>query len=212
MKYEENFSAWSSNSERWRKLIRANLSTISFKSILVLLFVSLISSANIIAQELDLDEEFSELETCISEMEELDTTVSKAPVKWHLLHALQVINGVYEQANGSSPADYSSKTNVKWRYVSVFGKIPRGKVKAPNAVNPSFDIDENEIRTELEKAKKSLSKWSSLEENNFYTHAVLLDLNKRKLKKFLTIHTQHHLKIVSDILKSNQANLVQASK
>jgi phosphoribosyl-dephospho-CoA transferase len=113
---------------------------------------------------------------------------------------LQVINRVIDEAINSNPAEFNSKSNSKWWYVSTFGKIPRGKVKAPDVVNPSFDITKEDIKTTLEYARLSVSELSSLEKNNFYEHHVLLHLNKRKIKRFLKVHTRHHLRIINDII------------
>ena len=156
---------------------------------------------SIISQELELNKEFLSIEKYVSSMEELEEDISKAPVKWHLLHKLQVINGVVDIAANSNPEDFNSKSNFKWWYVATFGKIPRGQVKAPDVVNPSFDITEKDIKNALENAKLTASQWSNLEDNNFYQHHVLLDLNKRKIRRFLKVHTRHHLRIVRDITK-----------
>lgn len=169
---------------------------------LLIIAVIVLTPICISAQELNLEKELTKLESYIVDMEIINNEVSQAPVKWQLLHILQVINGVCKKASASNPNDYNSKSNIKWRYVSTFGKIPRGTIKAPKNVNPTYDINENDIREALKMAKRSITNWSNLEKNNFYSHAVLLDLNKRKIKKFLKVHTRHHLKIVKDILKS----------
>ena len=154
----------------------------------------------VMSQAIDLNKEFLEIENAISVMEKTNPSVSQSPVKWHLLHLLGVINTVIDEASNSNEADYNPKSNFNWFYVSTFQKMPRGKVEAPDKVNPNLDISQKDIRTELENAKLSLSKWSDLNKNNFYEHHVLLHLNKSKLRKFLKIHTRHHLKIVRDII------------
>ena len=148
-----------------------------------------------------LDKEFLKIENYISVMEKSDKDVSKAPVKWHLLHLLQVIKGVIDNATSSDTVEFNSKSNLIWKYTSLFGKIPRGKITSPDVVNPKFDITEIEIRTTIDEAKLSVSQWSKLKKNNFYDHHILLHLNKRKIKRFLKVHTRHHLRIVRDITK-----------
>jgi hypothetical protein len=164
-------------------------------------FIFLFSYSIATAQEVDLTDEFLQLEEYITVMDKSSESVSAAPVKWHLLHLLQVINGVVASASQSDPEGYESKSSFEWFYVSTTGKIPRGVGKAPASVNPSFDISENDIRTALEAAKLSLIQWSNLDNKNYFSHPVFLDLNKRKLKKFLKIHTRHHLLIVEDIVE-----------
>jgi len=165
----------------------------------LLLFLFLRSLS--VAQEMKLDKEFLKIENYISVMEKSDKDVSKAPVKWHLLHLLQVIKGVIDNATSSDTVEFNSKSNLIWKYTSLFGKIPRGKITSPDVVNPKFDITEIEIRTTIDEAKLSVSQWSKLKKNNFYDHHILLHLNKRKIKRFLKVHTRHHLRIVRDITK-----------
>ena len=141
------------------------------------------------------------MEEYITVMETSNDSVSKAPIKWHLLHMLQVINGVVYTAAQSDPDEYDSKSSFSWFYVSTFGKIPRGRGKAPASVNPSFDISEEEIRQTLEAAKQSLAAWSDLEKKNYFSHPVFLDLKKSEIKRFLIVHTRHHLDIVEDFVE-----------
>ena len=186
--------------------MKFNFKTLLFHCFSAFLFIALLSSATISnAQQIDLSEEILQIESRISVMEASDTTVSAAPVKWHLLHMLQVINAVYDEALASNPDQYDSKSNIQCFYVSTFQKIPRGKVTAPDRVNPSFEISEGEISSELAKTREKLANWDSLEEDSYFHHFMLLNLNKRKMKKFLRVHTRHHLKIVSDILEKKPA-------
>ena len=166
----------------------------------IALSILLTPIAKVTAQEMNLTKEVLKIEKYLAVMDESNLSISEAPVKWHLLHALQVINGVIDEADTSNPDNFSSKSNFKWKYVSTFGKIPRGQVKAPDAVNPSFTISEKDLRDELDKAKLSLTTWQNLQKNNYYDHHVLLHLNKRKIRRFLKVHTRHHLRIVHDIL------------
>jgi len=161
----------------------------------------LLLSSFSIAQEMNLNKEFLKIENYISVMEKSEKEISKAPVKWHLLHLLQVIKGVIDNAASSDPAEFNSKSNLVWKYTSLFGKIPRGKITSPDVVNPKFEITEIEIRTAIEDAKLRVSQWGKLKQNNFYNHHILLHLNKRKIKRFLKVHTRHHLRIVRDITK-----------
>ncbi len=170
-------------------------------SYLLVLVLITCNSSKLNAQELNLNKELNQIEFYLADMDNANLEVSEAPVKWHLYHSLKVINGVLKEAENSNPEDYNSKTNRQWMYISLFNKIPRNKVTAPDKVNPSYDIKKDQILSELKKARKSIAGWSDLEKNNFYKHAVLANLNKRKIKKFLRVHSRHHLKIVNDILK-----------
>jgi hypothetical protein len=85
--------------------------------------------------------------------------------------------------------------------VFISGKIPRGKAKAPKVVIPTQVATQEELIAKLEAAQNNISKLDSFSENQFFNHPYFKDLNVKQAKKFLTIHTNHHLKIIEDILK-----------
>jgi len=155
------------------------------------------------ASSFNLNKEFSQIEDYLEQREVINNSISKAPVKWHLLHMLQLINAVYRSVEQSKVADYNPKFSPVWMIVSSTGRIPRGRAKAPKSLNPTYDISEKDILTELEKAKQTLKKWDQLQKNNYFQHPVFNALNKRKTKRFIKIHTRHHLRIIKDILKLN---------
>ena len=65
---------------------------------------------------------------------------------------------------------------------------------------PPEIIVKEDIENQLEKAKENMAMLSILEDNQFFTHPLFKQLNKKQTLKFLKLHTNHHLKIVKDIL------------
>ncbi|MDN3665264.1 DUF1569 domain-containing protein [Algibacter miyuki] len=128
--------------------------------------------------------------------------ISKSTVGWQLDHALKVINSVSAQAINSDPGSYKSSFSFMRIALFKLGFFPRGKARAPKAVRPPEIIVEAEILKQLQTARTYINKLEILPENAYFNHPMFGMLNKKQTLRFLEIHTNHHLKIIRDILKS----------
>lgn len=128
-------------------------------------------------------------------------SVSKVNVAWHLDHSLKVIIAITETLKNSKPANYNPKFSILKSIIMFTGFIPRGKARAPKAVNNKENISIESIEKQLEYAEKLLAEVKKLPENSYYTHHMFGDLNLASTLKFIGIHSNHHLKIVKDIIK-----------
>jgi len=129
------------------------------------------------------------------------TNVSKASIAWHLDHSLKVINRIYDVLKSSDPTVYERRFHF-FRTLSFLSRyIPRGRDLSPGFVLPSLTIRTEEILSQLEQARNSLKKLDVLDQNANFTHPIFGQLNRKQAKRFLEIHTKHHLKIISDILR-----------
>jgi hypothetical protein len=142
-----------------------------------------------------------QLESHISNFEKTNPKVSNSTVGWQIDHCLLVINGIIGQIEISDPLKYQPKWTFPKFMVFTTGKIPRGKAKAPKVVIPTQVATQEELIAKLAAAKNNVLKLDSFSENQFFNHPFFKDLNVKQTKKFLTIHTKHHLKIIEDILK-----------
>lgn len=142
-----------------------------------------------------------QLERHIYNFEKTNPNVSNSTVGWQIDHCLLVINGVIGQIEISDPLKYHSKWTFPKFMVFTTGKIPRGKAKAPKVVIPTQVATQEELLAKIAAAKNNVLKLDSFSENQFFNHPFFKDLNVKQTKKFLTIHTKHHLKIIQDILK-----------
>ena len=128
--------------------------------------------------------------------------VSGAPVGWHIDHALLTVNVIIQAIESSNPAEYKSKfTFARW-FVFTFNKIPRGRAQSPKAVRPHKDFTTEDINKHFETCYASIKKLDRLKKNNFFVHPFFGHVNLKSSIKFLSIHTQHHLNIINDILKA----------
>jgi hypothetical protein len=142
-----------------------------------------------------------QLENHVPNLEKTNPNVSISTVGWQIDHCLLVINGIISQLEISNPTAFQPKWNFPKFMVFTTGKIPRGKAKAPKVVMPIQVATQNELKAKLEAAKNNVLKLDSFSENQFFNHPFFKDLNVKQTKRFLTIHTKHHLKIIEDILK-----------
>ena len=142
-----------------------------------------------------------QLENHISNFEKTNPNVSNSTVGWQIDHCLLVINGIIGQIEISDPLKFQPKWTFPKFMVFTTGKIPRGKAKAPKVVIPTQVATQEELIAKLTASKNNVLKLDSFSENQFFNHPFFKDLNVKQTKKFLTIHTKHHLKIIEDILK-----------
>lgn len=140
-----------------------------------------------------------EMQELSEKWEHKNPRISAESVGWHLLHNLQVINGMIAGLAASDPSKYSPKASfTKW-LILLTKKIPRGKAQAPKSAVPKH-IDKVELDAALDRASLSILNLLNQMPNKFFTHPGFGDLNTRMTKRFLWIHTEHHLKIVRDML------------
>ena len=121
---------------------------------------------------------------------------------WHIEHSLKTIDQIVTACAASNPKEYKRTFNFKrFLIVDVLHKIPRGKVKAPKLVRPEGEISKESLVLSLKNLKATLANWQQLDKNAFFKHPFFDDLNKKATVKFLVLHTNHHFRIINDILK-----------
>lgn len=149
-----------------------------------------------------LSEYVSSLEKYIDFIHLKNHSVSKSTIGWQIDHILIVINGIIGQLKNSDAANYKAKFNIKRFIVYTTNHIPRGKATAPKIVNPENEAAAIELFDKIALAKTNLLEIDTFDKNNFFKHPFFGDLNVKQTKKFLALHTFHHLKIIQDIAKN----------
>ncbi|NJW53359.1 DUF1569 domain-containing protein [Salinimicrobium oceani] len=145
--------------------------------------------------------QLDEMEQKIPFLKSKAPEISKATVGWHLDHDLRVILAVISGLENSEPQAYKRSFSWKKKLVFLLNKIPRGKARAPRRVIPDGEISAEELEDKIKTTRKKLNSFQTLPENAFFEHPFFGHLRKEETPKFLVIHTEHHLKIVRDILK-----------
>ncbi|AXG68464.1 hypothetical protein KORDIASMS9_00679 [Kordia sp. SMS9] len=142
-----------------------------------------------------------EIEQYVAFRNSRNPAISKADVAWHLDHVLKTINRITEVLENSDPKVYEGSFNFTKMASLTAGFIPRGKVQSPPSVRPPAIIVTDDILKQLTESRKNIEKLKTLEATTNFNHPMFGMLNKAQTIRFLEVHTNHHLKIISDILR-----------
>ena len=142
------------------------------------------------------------LEDSIPHAEKINPAVSSAAVGWHVQHCSMVITGIMHELKKSDPSQYKYRFNKIRALVYLLNKIPRGRGKAPSVVNPIEVLSAQQLQQMVKAAKDSVTALKTLPKKSYFLHPYFGMLHLQSTHKFLNIHTNHHLKIIKDIVKS----------
>jgi hypothetical protein len=149
----------------------------------------------------NIEKRLEKLYSFVEDAHKVNTSVSSVNVGWHIEHSLLVIIKMISALTASDPVQYKWKFNLARAIVFTINKFPRGKGKAPDAVNPKqtektdFDALFSNTREKIEELKKA-------DPNKFYDHNIFGVLNKNNTFILLDIHTKHHIQIIEDVISS----------
>jgi len=149
-----------------------------------------------------LKEEIAALEQMIDHMGLSATQISAKGIDWHINHSFKVISIVIKALKKSDPSTFRRKYNLLRSVIFVSGKIPRGKGKAPRSVLPPEVISKEDLFLQIKEARKQLTEMKDLNADSNFKHPYFGVLNLKMAQRFLDIHTNHHLKIIREILQS----------
>ncbi|MBU2939003.1 DinB family protein [Lacinutrix sp. C3R15] len=143
----------------------------------------------------------STLESHIENHTVLNAEVSKSNIGWHIDHSLKVINNVIIALQKSDPESFKNNFSFLGKIFFTLGFFPRGKAKAPEYVQPPEVILKEDLISQLQQAKTNINSIANLDKNAYFKHPIFGYINKKRVATFLALHTNHHLKIMEDILK-----------
>lgn len=143
----------------------------------------------------------SDIETYLPMASKSNTKVSERGVDWHLDHILKVVNSICVAVQNSDPEEFNPKFNIYKNLILFSGYMPRGKGRSPKSFNNLDPINLEEIIEQFLKAKTNLAGLDKLSKNHHFKHPIFGHLNLIQTKRFIKIHSHHHLKIIRDILK-----------
>jgi hypothetical protein len=142
-----------------------------------------------------------ELSETIPKFERFNNAISKGTVGWHIEHVLLTINGITNALSKSNPLEYEWKFSFPKLIVFTINKIPRGRAKAPQVVQPKANLTMEHLTNHFLNVKENIKALQSLSTNHYFNHPYFGNLKLEQTNKFLSIHTKHHLAIIKDILK-----------
>ena len=148
-----------------------------------------------------LDKLLTQLETKIPFYKTAQIEVSTGTVGWHIEHSLLTLNGITDFLIESNPEDYKWKFNFVRIIVLSMKKIPRGRAKSPEVVQPKGNIDKTQLEIHLSETRNNIKKLEHLSRRKYFEHPFFGKLKLQQTINFLEIHTNHHLEIIEDIIK-----------
>jgi hypothetical protein len=140
------------------------------------------------------------LESKIPYCDPINTSISKSPVSWHIQHTILTTSRIIKALQKSDPINYKWQFNVTRLMIFTFKKIFRGKGQAPKVVIPTEKFEIDKVCRELEDLKSDVEILDGLNEKQFFNHPNFGNLNVKSARKFLEIHTNHHIDIIEDII------------
>jgi hypothetical protein len=148
-----------------------------------------------------LKEQLFELEIKIDKNQLIAETVSASSVGWHIEHTLLTINLIIGALKRSNAETYQRKFSYARLIVFTMNKIPRGRGRAPKIVVPVI-YDDASLKMHIQKAKEKIKELDFIDKNQYFEHPYFGHLKVKQAIKFLKIHTDHHIKIINDIIKN----------
>lgn len=150
----------------------------------------------------------NELETKISKHDIYNPDISKSNIGWHIEHILLTINRIIEDIQKSNPKNYKWSFKLSKFLVFSMNKIPRGRAKSPKIVTPKT-YDEVTLNDHLKVTQLNIEQLKNLSADKYFNHPFFGNLKLKKTLKFIEIHTNHHLKIINDILKITEQHKIK---
>ena len=150
----------------------------------------------------ELDKLLSKLESKISYQEYMNPTISKASVGWHIEHSLLTLNSIITGLAASDPKKYKRRFDIRKTVVMLLGKFPRGRIRAPKTVQPTVAFNADTLHEHVLLLQERVKTLDSLSGDHFFVHPFLGDFKLKPGIRFMAIHTNHHLRIIEDIIRS----------
>jgi hypothetical protein len=144
-----------------------------------------------------------ELDTYINLSELENQKISNSTIGWQIEHSLLTLNGIINNLKIPNPKSFKKKYGLGKFLIFTFGHITRGKAKAPEVVKPKH-FDKNTLAKHIQIAKENIKTLDTIPAVHFFEHPYFGHLRVEETKRFLYIHTLHHLKIMRDIIKSTK--------
>jgi hypothetical protein len=102
--------------------------------------------------------------------------------------------------HSSDPKTYKNNFSFLGKVLFTLGFFPRGKAKAPKHVRPPEVILKEDLISQIELAKTNINLISTLDDNAYFKHKLFGNVNTPRIYRFLSMHTNHHVKIANDII------------
>ena len=144
---------------------------------------------------------FEKFEQYLEKRDERNIEVSQADLAWHLDHILKTMNTIYDAVEQSETEKFpGSSFSIQKKMLFLMGDFPRGVAQAPESVRPPEVILTDDLLSQLERSKRRMNDAHKLDPGQYFDHPVFGPMGRNEAIRFIRIHTDHHYKIIEDIL------------
>lgn len=149
---------------------------------------------------MNFQDSLDQMKSALRHYDTVNQKISTKTIGWHIHHLCLTNSIVIKSMHKSDPANFELVDNPVRENVMGRKTIMRGRVQAPDPLNPSDDSELSVIEDAFAAMNELLGTWEHLDANSYFTHPHMGKLNKELALNFMTIHNVHHLKIIEDIL------------
>jgi hypothetical protein len=142
----------------------------------------------------------NELDSKILFHSRTNPAISRATVGWHIEHSLLVIGKTIKALENSDPKDYKWEFSLSRFVVYTMNRVPRGKGRAPEVVQPKEEPNKDCLMANISLARAKVRELDRFHPKQNFKHPYFGKLNVRSTTKFLRLHTKHHLNIINEII------------
>ncbi|MFC4263884.1 DinB family protein [Ferruginibacter yonginensis] len=142
-----------------------------------------------------------QLNNLIAQQATINNSISMTNVGWHIEHSLLTINVITNAIKNAEPTNFKKRFNFAKLMVFTLNKIPRGRAKVPDVVKP-LHFDAASLQQHVQLTTQNIQTLQTIGSDQYFKHPFFGYLNIKETIKFLNIHTNHHLKIIKDIIKN----------
>jgi hypothetical protein len=131
-------------------------------------------------------------------------SISKWSVGQHIEHSLIAISGMILALRKEHPGTGSRAANLYRDTVMQSKEFPRGAIEAPAISRPSDNPSQEFLARLILKTRNRLGNPLAISEKATLIHPIMDVMYRNEALEFMTIHTEHHLKIIREILDTDQ--------
>ncbi len=151
-----------------------------------------------------MNNQFDRLREAVARKNTQNRTISNWSVGQQIEHSANVVTSICKALHKSNPEKYNPKFNFGRSLCLATKWIPRGKGKAPKWVIPNEkELAEETLFGLINEAEENFISIDKLSPKSYFKHGYFGQMNLKQAKKFVEIHSNHHLKIIDDLVKSS---------
>jgi len=150
------------------------------------------------------DKSLAALAAVVPESDVRVPSVSEWSIGMHVHHCCLSMLGISRALVASTPPPPRSRPPWITSVILLTGRIPRGRAQAPRAVIPLAPTAQADLLELLNESGRQLDLVTRLDPQAWFKHFELGVLRRDRALRFIHVHNEHHVRIVSDILSAQQ--------